>query len=119
MNTRVEYLYRDAANYKSFSEVVFTGQATKEQLRRLRSALISSEFFGAGQVGLPDLAPWKRGATVYDDEVDHGFHELAWPPTATTREPSEPVMSFEAFVRRMERRAEAEWSAASFRRRLN
>ena len=109
MNTRVEYLCRDAANHKSFGAVVFRGSATPEQLRRLRAALISSDLLFADQVGLATLAPWRRGEAVYDENLDHEFHELIWPPIATTVEPIAPVTTFQVFVRRVERRAEDNW----------
>lgn len=112
-NTRVEYLYRDAANDRSFGEVVFRGSATEAQLRRLRAALISSDLLIAEQVGLPSLAPWMRGEAAYDHDVDHAFHELVWPPSATTRQPVAPATSFRAFLRRVERRAEDNWNKAS------
>lgn len=112
MNTKLEYLYRDAANYKEYGEVVFAGEATEEQLRRLEAALISGELLVADQVGLPDLAPWLRGENVYDDELDHPFHEIIWPPTATTQAPDQPAVTFEAFLRRVEARARAGWRTA-------
>lgn len=109
VNTRIEYVYRDAANHKSFGAVVFRGPATPEQLRRLRAALISSDLLFADQVGLASLAPWRRGEAAYDEHLDHEFHELVWPPIATTVEPIAPVTTFQAFIRRVERRARDNW----------
>ncbi|MEK9499614.1 hypothetical protein [Gaopeijia maritima] len=109
LNTRVEYLYRDAANGRSFGAVVFRGSATPEQLRRLRAALISSDLLFADQVGLASLAPWRRGEAVYDENLDHEYHELVWPPRATTVEPIAPVTTIQAFLRRVERRARDNW----------
>lgn len=67
MNTRFCYLYRDACNYKRFSEVVIGGVLDQKQIDPL---LKDRQFFVPSEVGLDDL----------QDEVftvdDHIWHEV-------------------------------------------
>jgi hypothetical protein len=72
MNTRVEYLYRDASNYKQWGEVIFRGVCDDALRDRLTATLDSGTFFVAHQVRLPEL--FFTGALYADD---HCFHELA------------------------------------------
>jgi len=59
-NTRFEYLYRDASNYKSWADLVFSGAITDELKARLSGALESGEFFIADQIRVPEtfLSDW-------------------------------------------------------------
>lgn len=75
MNVCVEYLYRDAANYKSWGEVVFRNDCDLDVSKieeRIRAALIDGEFFVAEKVGVPVLYFESR-----DDELDHQWHEYS------------------------------------------
>lgn len=75
MNICVEYLYRDAANYKSWGEVVFRNEGDLDILKieeKIRAALIDREFFVAEKVGVPVLYFESR-----DDELDHQWHEYS------------------------------------------
>jgi hypothetical protein len=73
MNTRFDYLYRDASNYKQWGSIVFAGSLTPAMLERLTRSLESSEFFIADQVRVPEVFhdTWPS----YDD--DHCWHEWA------------------------------------------
>lgn len=75
MNVCVEYLYRDAANYKSWGEVVFGNECDLDISKiedRIRAALIDGEFFVAEEVGVPVLY-----FESHDDELDHQWHEFS------------------------------------------
>ena len=67
MNTRINYLYRDASNYKQFGEVVVEGPMERNQLGPL---LKDQEFFIPSRVGMADLQPDMR------TEDDHIWHEI-------------------------------------------
>jgi hypothetical protein len=73
-NIKFSYLYRDAANYKNFSFVIFGGD---EGIRLsylqslIQSKLIDGTWFYAGQWELPDLH-----FNNWNDEFDHTFHEF-------------------------------------------
>lgn len=74
MNTSLEYLYRDASNYKQYGSVVLEGALSVEAIRHL---LIDGEYFIPSQTGLPDLQQ-KFGAQgfAYPTEDDHAWHEV-------------------------------------------
>jgi hypothetical protein len=109
MNTLLEYLYRDAANYKRHGAFTFVGTPTEPLLERLRAALFDREFVVAAQVGLPSLAPWMLGEEPYDSSVDHALHEVVWPPSPTDEEPCEPTVTLESFVGRVEQASREGW----------
>jgi hypothetical protein len=74
MNLQLNYLYRDAANYKQFGFVVFdnsTGLTPELANDLLLPKLISGEFFIPQDWGLPRLQ-----FHPYDTELDHDYHEF-------------------------------------------
>ena len=96
MNVRFEYLYRDAGNFKNWSEIVFSNPhdipadivaAMAEQV------LIDRTFFVAAKADIPDLH-----FAEHNEELDHGWHEVHsfWP----TDEPPNDVRNrnIEEFV---------------------
>lgn len=52
MNTRIEFFYRDANNYKVHNSCVIEGQLNDEQAQIIRDSLCEGEFFIPEQVGL-------------------------------------------------------------------
>lgn len=66
MNTCIEYLYRDASNYKKWQCAVIQGEFTEEQKQTIRDSLIDGEYFYPAQVGLPE----ERLPGHYDDDPD-------------------------------------------------
>ncbi len=75
MNTKFEYLYRDAGNNKKWGEVIFTNQDNidlKQIELMLKMVLIQNEFLIARKSGLPDLS-FQRP----DKEIDHGWYEYS------------------------------------------
>lgn len=106
MNTRVEYLYRDASNYKQWGEVVFRGDCDATLQHRLTATLDSGAFFVAHQVRLPELF---FSDALYAD--DHCLHELA--EVSATEEPANDAFdrTIAEFVAEMEVALAAGWSA--------
>jgi len=75
MSVRMEYLYRDAGNYKWWGAVVVPNAPDPLTLDEVdasaRSVLIDGGWFVASAADLPDL----RGE-AWDVELDHDWHEL-------------------------------------------
>lgn len=69
MNTRIEYLYRDADNYKVRNECVIRGEMTKEQEKRIIDSLDEETYFVPACVGMPEE---KFGS---ETEADHPWFE--------------------------------------------
>lgn len=70
MNTKIMYLYRDASNYKKYSEEVVAGELDSDQERQIKESLFEGEFFLPAQVGLPD------SNRFYGTDDDHPWFEL-------------------------------------------
>ena len=74
MNISFQYLYRDAGNFKSWGEVVFSNRNNHDvhQLeQQARNVLIDSEFFVASKANIPCLQFQK-----YIESLDHDWHEF-------------------------------------------
>lgn len=70
-NTRVNYTYRDADNYKVHNTCVVKGAMTEDQRLAILDSLHEGEFFIPGKVGLDG-----EQFSDYDPEVDHPWFEL-------------------------------------------
>lgn len=73
--TIVEYLYRDASNYKAFGAVALPGALTEEQIDAFREDYVDNDFLPA-QVGLPALQSELLAHGGSDGEDDHIWHEI-------------------------------------------
>lgn len=74
LNLKLNYLYRDGANYKQFGYVVFANPnflTPRKASEHLRQKLISNEFFVPQDWKLPRLQ-----YHPYDPEIDHEWHEF-------------------------------------------
>ena len=71
----VEYLYRDANNYKDFRRLLLNGTLTKLEIEEIRAKLDEQLYFIPAQVGLPPADRLQR-QFGYDYEADHPWHEL-------------------------------------------
>lgn len=74
MNIKLEYLYRDAANFKNWGEVVFSNPQNMDVALIVSSAekvLIDQIYFFAERAAVPNLYFQER-----DDELDHSWHEV-------------------------------------------
>jgi len=73
-NIKFNYLYRDAGNYKEFSDVVFANKDSKslqEIELTIRKNLIEGEFFIPEKWNVPRLS-----FENYSPELDHDYHEF-------------------------------------------
>jgi hypothetical protein len=75
-NTRIDYVYADASNYKVWGREVLEGTLTAEEKAEIIHVCESGEFFIASQVGLPDLQHQMWNEHRMNDD-DHVFHRLA------------------------------------------
>lgn len=107
-NTRIEYLYRDADNYKCHNAVVIPGTMSREQIVRLMACLDEGEYFIPEQVGLPANDMQSLGYS-YDEQSDHPWFQLyASGIVPTAQAPTEDVDP-EALVVRFEKAAKDGW----------
>lgn len=70
-NTRLNYLYRDASNYKTMNSVVLAGKMTDEQFAEMQECCEDHhEMFVPEQLGLDLIRDWETTAD------DHPWAEL-------------------------------------------
>lgn len=103
-NTKIEFLYRDAANWKTWNSIVIPGGITQEQIDRVMACRDDGEYFIPERLGL-EANRWNS----YDEELDHiwcqlydhGIEatELAWTDDLS---PEELVRRFELMKGRWE-----------------
>lgn len=72
MNTRINYMYRDADNYKVHNSCVISGEMTQDQINTIIDTLDDGEYFIPHLVGLPE-----KKFDTYDPQSDHPFFELS------------------------------------------
>lgn len=65
VNTRIEYLYRDAANWKQHNEAVVAGRFSEQDINDIMASLDMGENFIPSKIGLPE----QRFDTSNDDDV--------------------------------------------------
>lgn len=76
MNIKFSYLYRDASNYKKYSDVIFSNPnkiSLQEIEVRVKRNLIEGCWFVAKKWNLPDL---HLKEFIWDAEIDHDWHEF-------------------------------------------
>ncbi len=74
MNIKFHYLYRDGANYKQCSSVVFSNKSdytVQEVEDAMKTVLIDELWFYANKWNLKDLHLHQ-----WDEEIDHSWHEF-------------------------------------------
>ena len=82
-NTKLWYMYRDAANYKVHTEVILSGAMTPEQWQTILSCCEDNEYFAPEKVGLEARDFVAIGYPPYDDDpelfemVEYTLTELA------------------------------------------
>ncbi len=69
-NTKIWYMYRDAANYKVHTDVVLTGEMTPEQWEVILSCCDDREYFAPQKVGLEARDFVAIGYAAYDDDPE-------------------------------------------------
>ena len=94
-NTKIPYMYRDGANFKTFNTVVVQGAMSKEQVEELEKLLFKTAdgifngmpFFFPGTFGWPELNPVEA---EWDEDLDHDYHEILFDEiVGTEEEPTE------------------------------
>ncbi len=72
----LEYLYRDAGNFKAFGKILVFGNISEDYICEIKKYLEAGEFFVAEQVNIPTLYSqlweYSNGPTI----ADHAFHEF-------------------------------------------
>lgn len=83
LNTKIEYLYRDACNYKSWNECVVKGSITEEQKKRIIDCLDSGEYFIPNKVGLPEkrFDEWTKDDHIWFELDEYSFSSTDAPAT--------------------------------------
>lgn len=105
MNSRCEYLYRDASNFKRWGEIVFAGRADEELLARLHAALHDGEWFIASQVRVPELFFVEYPL----DQDDHCWHEFGATVNTDALPDDAYDRTIQEFVEEVERAAAEGW----------
>ena len=99
-NLKLNYLYRDYANYKNWGEAIFSNpdNLSLEHIdATLRANLMDGEWFYASRWGLKDLHFDK-----YDDEDDHPYH--TYDGVELTEEAVTEAVSITEFLERVIKR---------------
>lgn len=106
----LEYLYRDAGNWKTYGEVVLAGRLRCAQVREVAMILDADRLFVPEQLGLPPLQAVHAKTYGAGAGLDHAFHELLGfrPAVAADLIGSGPVGSVDDLIA-MLRRANREW----------
>lgn len=107
----IEYLYRDAANWKTYGVALLTGAWSPSLAAGIEASLDGDRFFVAEQVGLPPLQPTHAATYGSDPELNHAFHEFVQLRPATRGDlatHSAPVCSVEPLVEAF-RAASGQW----------
>ena len=97
MLTLIEYLYRDASNYKEYGTFVLDGDF---QICAVQDFLADREFFIPERVGLKSLVPTEKTVD------DHYLHSLEGTSTVDV---ASALMSAELFVERIKRASREGW----------
>ena len=70
------YQYRDAANWKTYGELLLVGEVFEADISALVSYLDGGDLFVAEQIGIPSLC--EQHFIDYDgpSDLDHAYHEF-------------------------------------------
>lgn len=70
------YQYRDAANWKTYGELLLAGKASEAEISAMVSHLDGGDLFVAEQIGIPSLC--EQHFIDYDgpSDLDHAYHEF-------------------------------------------
>lgn len=96
----LEYLYRDAANWKTYGEALLAGAWSEPLTRQLEATLDPDRQFVAEEVGLPSLHDLHAATYGCEPDLDHGFHEFVRlrPATAVDLVFADPLFTVEEMV---------------------
>lgn len=96
-NTKIEYLYRDASNYKVHNEAIVSGPVDEQLIQTILNCLDEGEYFIPSAVGLP--------SKQFDDvgEDDHPWFELGEYSFSETAQEPTVDMSLEELAARFQK----------------
>lgn len=81
-----KYLYRDAANWKTWGELLLRGTLTAADIERIESRLEGGEFFIPEQIGMKPLPNVLFAPVSIISQNDHVWHEFVAVRVATDEE---------------------------------
>ncbi|MEO8959646.1 MAG: hypothetical protein ABI304_11930 [Rudaea sp.] len=98
-----EYMYRDASNWKTYGEIMFSGGCTQGLHDELAACCEGNELFVAEQVDVRPLQPAHHIKYGGPSELDHAFHEFKGIRAATADDINRITLmgDLSDFVRRM------------------
>ena len=102
MNIKLNYLYRDGANYKNHKEVILSNpnKRTLEEITKIILAnLIDETWFVAKYWNLPDM---HFKGYAWDTDIDHDWHEFD--SAEETQETATEKDSMEDFLGQIEKK---------------
>lgn len=111
-NIRINYRYRDGANYSHCSHLVLAGGNGVDLValsERLHAACMVDGQFVASQVQVPEVFPWLKPDAALDETIDHCYHELN-EVEATHEAPSDP-RTLSGFIAAFEQIGRDGWKA--------
>jgi len=76
VNTKLELMYRDADNYKTYQTVILKGEISDLQIQTIKKNLIDDEFIVAEQVGLPTPSELFAKDFKFPTDSDHIYTVL-------------------------------------------
>ncbi len=103
MNTKIEYLYRDAANFRVPNACVIDGLLTDAQIDGIMATLQDGEYFVPSLVGMPERREYEMS------ELDHDFFELTRDGFSATDEKPDVNVTPDELVRRFDGARAAGW----------
>ena len=109
MNTKMNYLYRDGANYKAHNEIIVKGEITEEQISRIIASLTMGDSFIPEQINLPIERP--------SDELtseDHCYCELTEDCFELTGDEETESLTCEELVQLFEKAAKDGWDDVTY-----
>lgn len=89
----LDYLYRDAGNFKRYGEILLFGEATASANNSIRKTLCEGERFIAEQVGLPPLYFTNSDNEYEIEATDHVWHEFIQLRPASDSEVNQPIFA--------------------------
>ena len=112
MLTALDYLYRDAANYKAHGTALLTGSLSPSEISEIFAKLDSRTSFVPEQLGVPPLQSQLGALSDGPTTADHAFHELLAIREATAAEANSltPIATAVTFLTRV--RAVTFWNPA-------
>ena len=99
MNTKLEYMYRDAENYKTYEDCILEGELS---IKDLAPYLFLGDFFVPSEVGLKDLQ--EQPLHVYD----HIWHEII-DVDSVEQIPTVPI-SAKCFIKMFQEASKNDWN---------